>query len=123
MELFERLFRILRSNIDYGRKTGSSFREEQAGYRRDQSRSYAGGSSKNNNNRDPRIAAYFANLEVPYGSDLKIVRESWKLLVKQFHPDLHSSDAEKQKMANELVQGLNKAFDEIKKYYQSIGRN
>jgi hypothetical protein len=121
MEVFNRLFQIFRSNIDHGRDRTASTGGEKASNRHDRARNYNGGNGKINDNADPRIAAYFANLEIPYGSDLETVRGSWKRLVKQFHPDLHSSDPEKQKVANELVQGLNIAFDEIRKYYISVG--
>lgn len=29
-------------------------------------------------NHDPRIAGFYANLEVPYGSDIETVRKGWK---------------------------------------------
>lgn len=64
---------------------------------------------------DPQIAGYYANLEIPYGSDLEAVREAWKRLLRKYHPDLHSSDLEKQKTATELVKGLNDALEELSK--------
>ncbi len=60
--------------------------------------------------RDPELAGYYANLEAPYGADLETVRKSWKRLLAKYHPDLHSSDPEKQKLATELTKGLNKAY-------------
>ncbi len=61
------------------------------------------------------LAQYYANLEIPYGSDSEAVREAWKQLLRKYHPDLHSSDLEKQKTATELVKGLNEAYEKLSK--------
>ncbi|MFQ5630301.1 MAG: J domain-containing protein [bacterium] len=83
---------------------------------RSQSRTYgADHSSQSSANQDPEIAKYYANLEVPYGSDLETVRTAWKNLLRKYHPDLHSNDSEKVRIANELVQGLNRAYGELEK--------
>ena len=65
------------------------------------------------NEVDPELAAYYANLEIPYGSDLAAVRRAWKRLVKNYHPDLHSDDPEKRRIANELTQGINHAYKRL----------
>lgn len=70
---------------------------------------------------DPRIAGYYANLEVPYGADIETVRKAWKRLLRTYHPDLHSSDPEKVRIANQIVQGLNKAHDELEKWLAQQG--
>ncbi|MFQ5772058.1 MAG: J domain-containing protein [bacterium] len=64
---------------------------------------------------DPELAGYYANLEVPYGSDLTTVKKSWKRLVRKFHPDLHSTDPKKRQLANDLTRGLNRAYESIVK--------
>ena len=64
---------------------------------------------------DPVLAEYYANLELPYGADLERVRKAWKKMVKKYHPDLHCADPAKRQLANELSQGLNRAYEEIKK--------
>ena len=66
-------------------------------------------------NQDPELAGYYSNLEVPYGADLETVRASWRRLVRRYHPDLHGTDPEKQRVATELVKGLNQAFEQIRK--------
>jgi len=65
--------------------------------------------------RDPVLARYYANLEVPYGADLKTVHEAWKRLLRKFHPDLHSADPERQQIGTELVKQLNHAYEELRK--------
>ncbi len=64
--------------------------------------------------RDPVLARYYANLEVPYGSDLETVHEAWKRLMRKYHPDLHSADPERQHIGTELVKQLNHAYEELR---------
>lgn len=63
--------------------------------------------------RDARLAQYYANLEIPYGSDLATVRRAWKRLLKLYHPDLHGDDPERRRTATELTAALNTAFREL----------
>ena len=67
---------------------------------------------------DPVLARYYANLEVPYGGGLDTVRGAWRRLVKQYHPDLHSADEQKKRTATELVQGLNRAYEELTRHLE-----
>ena len=63
--------------------------------------------------RDPELTRYYANLELPYGAGIDAVREARRRLLKRYHPDLHSADAEKKQTATQLAQGLNRAHDEL----------
>jgi DnaJ-domain-containing protein 1 len=63
--------------------------------------------------RENKIAQYYAQLEVPYGSDLETVKQSYRRLMRKYHPDLHSQDPEKQKIATELAQALSRAYGEL----------
>ena len=58
---------------------------------------------------DP-LAKYYANLEIPVGSDQAIMKNAWKKQLKKYHPDLHCSDPEKQKIAENLTRQLNEAY-------------
>jgi hypothetical protein len=69
---------------------------------------------------DPVLAEYYANLELPYGADLEMVRKAWKKMVRKYHPDLHCADPEKRQLANELSQGLNRAYEEIRKSLEDV---
>jgi DnaJ-domain-containing protein 1 len=71
------------------------------------SRQAAGGTREN------KIAQYYAQLEVPYGSDLEKVKQSYRRLMRKYHPDLHSGNPEKQKVATELAQALSHAYNEL----------
>lgn len=74
---------------------------------RDRARQAAGGTREN------KIAQYYAQLEVPYGSDLETVKQSYRRLMRKYHPDLHSGNPEKQKVATELAQALSHAYNEL----------
>ena len=65
-------------------------------------------------NVDLLLAEYYANLEVPYASDLATVRKAWKRLLRKYHPDLHSSDPARQKIGTELVKKLNHAYEQLR---------
>lgn len=65
------------------------------------------------------IAEYYANLEVPYGADLATVKESYRTLMRQYHPDRHSGDPAMEAMATELSQELTRAYTAIEAYLTS----
>lgn len=64
---------------------------------------------------DPKLAQYYANLEIPYGADLETARRAWKRLLKQCHPDLHANDPEKRRVADELSARLTQAYQELER--------
>lgn len=116
MSLISRLYRVVRANLgsrdddlsasppDGGDASAPDDRDERE-------RSAA-------EPRDPKLARYYANLEVPYGSDLATVTAAWKRLMKQYHPDRHSGDPEKEATANQLVQELNTAHDYLRRHLE-----
>lgn len=125
MSIFSRFFYVLRANLNLfsaaGADPAEEFRDETThteGSRKTHSQKeytdarQPGGEEQD---RDPVLAEYYANLEVPYGSDLATVRRAWKELLKRYHPDIHSGDSEKQQIANELVKRLNHAYRELEK--------
>ena len=59
------------------------------------------------------LAGYYANLEIPRGSDLETVRAAWKGMMKKYHPDLHAADPEKRRLAGELTANLTRAYQEL----------
>jgi DnaJ-domain-containing protein 1 len=56
------------------------------------------------------LARYYANLEIPVGSDRETIKKAWKTQLKKYHPDLHGSDPEKKQIAEELTRKLNEAY-------------
>ena len=122
MVLFSRLFRILRASISSNRDDykwdGFAHYQERYQYTSDPGSSESSGFEQRRPQVDPVLAGYYANLEVPYGSDIETVRQAWKRMVRKYHPDLHSRNPEKRRIANELTQGLNRAYEELAKQLQ-----
>jgi hypothetical protein len=58
-----------------------------------------------------KVRQAYARLEVPYGADLDTVRTGYRRLMRQYHPDRHSGDADREKLATEIAQKLTAAYD------------
>lgn len=65
--------------------------------------------------RDSRLAQLYAQLECPYGADLDVVRKRYRALMLKYHPDMHSGNPEKQRLATELSQRLTGAYNELRR--------
>lgn len=117
MDILTRVIRLVRAQILFGSRVdyvdGSGGHQRQA----DVGSNSIGGrrSPSPRPSIDAELADYYANLEVPYGSDLVTVREARKRLLRKYHPDLHSADREKRRIATELTQGLNRAYEQLVK--------
>lgn len=121
MSFLDRLYRVFKANVQY-----HLFGDGKTEPPPEQEPFVHGGGGTEYGNRqkqrtpppgqDAGIAQYYANLEIPNGSDLKTVRSAWKRLMRQYHPDLHSKDAKKRKLAEDLSQQLNHARSELEKY-------
>ena len=61
----------------------------------------------------------YANLEVPPGSSMEVVRKNYKRLLVKYHPDRHASDPERFETATRVTQKINESFQRIKKYDQT----
>ncbi len=122
MGILERAYRVFKANIQYhlfkGSGTHSGPEEEPFAHERGSAdqQNHHGDHAQPPPNQDPKIAQYYANLEIPYGSDLKTVQSAWKKLMRQYHPDMHSKDADKRELAKELAQQLNHARSELEKH-------
>jgi DnaJ-domain-containing protein 1 len=64
---------------------------------------------------DARLARLYAQLECPVGADLDTVRKKYRILMRKYHPDVHSGDAAKQRLATELSQRLTSAYNELRR--------
>ena len=107
--MIKRLFQIARSNIGHYLDNKSSEFEEPPIVDPISNWNQNNDETQNETVKDP-LAKYFANLELPTHANRKEVKASWKKLMKKYHPDLHSSDPEKRKIATELSQGLTEAY-------------
>lgn len=110
MDLFKRLYNIARAEMPIkGDASGSRVAGEGEEYATPGKRA----EYRQNADQDPILAGYYANLELPYGADIESVRRAWKQLMKQYHPDLHSTDIKKKEVADELCAELTRAYQEL----------
>lgn len=65
------------------------------------------------------IRDYYANLEVPFDSDLKTTRNAYRRLMRKYHPDNFANDPEKETQATRLAQELSVAYEAIKVYLKT----
>ncbi len=63
--------------------------------------------------RDQRLARLYAQLEAPYGCDAKTVRKHYRIMMRKYHPDMHSRNPQKQRVATELSQRLTMAYNDL----------
>ena len=63
---------------------------------------------------DESLRQDYANLEVPFGSDIDTVRRSYKALMLKYHPDKHGGNAQEQKIALEITKKINESFERIR---------
>ena len=116
MDVFSRLYHTLRAR---GAGDGDEFGEPlvagavRTGWSTGSDSKQAQNEQNATSRQDPGLAGYYANLEIPYGSDISTAKEAWKNMMKQYHPDLHSSDPEQRKVANELCAELTRAYQEL----------
>lgn len=62
------------------------------------------------------IREYYANLEVPYGSDLETVKISYRRLLRKYHPDKHAESPEMEALATDLTQEITRAYRAVESY-------
>ena len=70
---------------------------------------------------DP-LARFYANLEIPVGSNRETIKTAWKTQLKKYHPDLHGSDSEKKQIAEELTRKLNEAYRTLDSTFKKSNR-
>ena len=62
---------------------------------------------------DHQMAEWYANLEVPVGSDLETIKKARRRLLARYHPDLHDRDPERARRAGELTAAINHAYEQL----------
>ena len=65
---------------------------------------------------DEAIRRAYAALEVPAGSELEIVKRSYRRLMRKYHPDLNAGSSEKQRAATDLSQRLTEAYKTLERH-------
>jgi DnaJ-domain-containing protein 1 len=63
---------------------------------------------------DEDLRRDYANLEVPFGADMEEIKKAYKTLILRYHPDKHSGDPEKLRIATEITKKINESFERIR---------
>jgi DnaJ-domain-containing protein 1 len=72
---------------------------------------------------DESLRQDYANLEVPFGSDIETVKRSYKKLMLKYHPDKHGADPRQQTIALEITKKINESFERIRARHESGSRS
>ena len=62
------------------------------------------------------IVKAYRNLELTPSATTEEVRASYRKLMRTYHPDKHTGDAEKQRVATEITQRVTEAFIKIREF-------
>jgi DnaJ-domain-containing protein 1 len=68
---------------------------------------------------DKTIREYYANLEVEYGADMETVKQSYRRLMRRYHPDRYANDSDMEELATELSQELTQAYHAVKRWHET----
>lgn len=126
MSMKDRFFRAVRANLNDVVDRVNTF-EKEGGFRKFVDpvaeelgwEELGGRGVRSPKSGEKTIREYYANLEVPFGSDLETVKESYRRLMRKYHPDKHAHDDDAEALATELTQELTKAYRAIEDYLQT----
>jgi len=62
----------------------------------------------------------FQTLGVPYGTPFEEVKKVYRTQMREWHPDKHANDPEKEKIATQKTQEITAAYEIISKHYGMI---
>ncbi|HTJ46037.1 MAG TPA: J domain-containing protein [Kofleriaceae bacterium] len=83
--------------------------------------SYAGSSSSRPprpGSDDAKAAEWYRTLDLSPGADLAAIKSSYRQLMRKYHPDLHTGNAQKQKAATELSMRVTQAYNGLVEYLE-----
>ncbi|TNE43868.1 MAG: J domain-containing protein [Deltaproteobacteria bacterium] len=68
--------------------------------------------------QDPELETAYQTLGLPYGTELQEVKEKWRDLLKEHHPDRHMDTPQQQADATHTSQRLTAAYHRIAKAFK-----
>lgn len=87
------------------------------------SSSSSSGSSSGGSSRPPRAgsreaqaAEWYRTLDLSPGADMAQVKAAYRTMMRKYHPDLHATDARKQKAATELSTRVTTAYNGLRQH-------
>jgi tetratricopeptide (TPR) repeat protein len=71
---------------------------------------------------NPQISEFYRQLDLEPGADLVLIRQSYRQLVKVWHPDRFGNDEKLQAVANDKLKKINFAYESLITFIQSGGK-
>jgi DnaJ-domain-containing protein 1 len=68
--------------------------------------------------QDPELEKAYALLGLPYGTEMNTVKQTWRNMLKESHPDLHMQNPEAHTRATQRSQSLTAAYHQISKAFE-----
>lgn len=131
MDVFDRFGNLLRSFLDdTDRPRTDRFRDPDLDEAWDELNAYMEGeeperrgarSATRPTSPTSALRRDFHNLEVPFGASMERVRQSYKRLLSQYHPDKHAADPARHQTATEITKKLNESYKRIQRFYGKEG--
>ena len=118
--IFQRLKRLAHSVIsDFDKETDNDYQDawDELNEFLDEERSWKS-SPENRKGADPLTRDY-ANLEAAAHFSTEKLKQNYKRLLKQYHPDKFAGNPEKQAIATEITVKLNESYTRIMRQRQS----
>jgi DnaJ-domain-containing protein 1 len=107
-EAFEELDEFLKTGKDKPRPEGQSQRQTNFGHAQ----------SHQSFSPPQEIIDAYKELQLAYGNKLPEVRAQYKKLLKQYHPDKNADNPEKLRVATEITQKINGAYQKIETWLE-----
>jgi DnaJ-domain-containing protein 1 len=64
------------------------------------------------------VRRWYARLELPYGAPMDEVKHSYRRLMRLYHPDRHTSDADTEAIATRISQDITVAYEGLSQWLQ-----
>ena len=128
MSIPARLLRLLRAELNHRLSSKPTYRssrgadgatKDNAWEDSEDSKTSSGSSSRTSSRTgvDPKLAAHYRALELPYGADLQSVRAAYKRLMKLYHPDRYQDPVHRE-TATEVVKRINAAYGDLVRHLE-----
>ena len=86
---------------------------------REQEERLASGKHVMNPSYQSQVRLWYARLELPAGASADDVRQAYRTLMRKYHPDRFTGDAESERLATQVSQELSVAYEGLLDYLGS----
>jgi DnaJ-domain-containing protein 1 len=108
--MLNRLFNVLRANLNAGRPGKVSAEPEYEQQERNQEQDRTQRQEQVNDPIKLKELEYLSNLELKEGATFDQIKASYKNLIRKYHPDKFHGNEQQRKVAEQVTSRLNEAF-------------